>query len=156
MKRKGEVDSITMTNFMMFVSHGGEFETNYNNSSNNHVYECKTCKRWFPSFQALGGHRASHKKPRLMMVKDRDIDNQLVLNSQSLSKPKTHECSICGLEFALGQALGGHMRRHRTSNFNGNMQNNTTTMVLDLNLTPFENDLKVLKIAKIPTLVEYL
>ncbi|KZV54950.1 hypothetical protein F511_31959 [Dorcoceras hygrometricum] len=30
----------------------------------NRVFECKTCSRRFPSFQALGGHRASHKKPR--------------------------------------------------------------------------------------------
>ena len=29
-----------------------------------YVYECKTCNRTFPSFQALGGHRASHKKPK--------------------------------------------------------------------------------------------
>ncbi|CAM0957861.1 unnamed protein product [Alopecurus aequalis] len=61
------------------------------------AFVCKTCGRVFPSFQALGGHRASHKKPRL----DGDI------------KPKLHNCSICGLEFAIGQALGGHMRRHR-------------------------------------------
>ena len=61
------------------------------------AFVCKTCGRVFSSFQALGGHRASHKKPRL----DGDI------------KPKLHGCSICGLEFAIGQALGGHMRRHR-------------------------------------------
>ncbi|KAI5009681.1 hypothetical protein ZWY2020_011818 [Hordeum vulgare] len=30
-----------------------------------YVYECKTCNKCFPTFQALGGHRASHKKPRL-------------------------------------------------------------------------------------------
>ncbi|BAF16374.1 zinc finger protein ZAT12 [Oryza sativa Japonica Group] len=66
------------------------------------AFVCKTCNRVFPSFQALGGHRASHKKPRL------DGDGDL-----SLSKPKLHGCSICGLEFAIGQALGGHMRRHR-------------------------------------------
>ncbi|KAH0713296.1 hypothetical protein KY290_008830 [Solanum tuberosum] len=24
-----------------------------------------------------------------------------------------HKCSICGTEFSLGQALGGHMRGHR-------------------------------------------
>ncbi|EMS52089.1 hypothetical protein TRIUR3_04728 [Triticum urartu] len=63
------------------------------------VFVCKTCDRVFPSFQALGGHRASHKKPRL------DDGGNL--------KPKLHGCSVCGLEFAIGQALGGHMRRHR-------------------------------------------
>ncbi|KAM0856476.1 hypothetical protein ACQ4PT_049089 [Festuca glaucescens] len=56
------------------------------------AFVCKTCGRVFPSFQALGGHRASHKKPRL------DGDDL---------KPKLHGCSICGLEFAIGQALGG-------------------------------------------------
>ncbi|KAM3399888.1 hypothetical protein ACQJBY_005011 [Aegilops geniculata] len=63
------------------------------------VFVCKTCDRVFTSFQALGGHRASHKKPRL------DDGGDL--------KPKLHGCSVCGLEFAIGQALGGHMRRHR-------------------------------------------
>jgi hypothetical protein len=67
------------------------------------VFVCKTCSRTFPSFQALGGHRASHKKPRL------DGEG----GDLSLAKPKLHGCSICGLEFAIGQALGGHMRRHR-------------------------------------------
>uniref|UniRef100_M8CWD3 Uncharacterized protein n=1 Tax=Aegilops tauschii TaxID=37682 RepID=M8CWD3_AEGTA len=26
---------------------------------------------------------------------------------------KQHQCHICGLGFEMGQALGGHMRRHR-------------------------------------------
>jgi hypothetical protein len=69
-------------------------------SSPERVFECKTCNRQFPSFQALGGHRASHKKPRLA-------------EGAEPPKPKVHGCSICGLEFAVGQALGGHMRRHR-------------------------------------------
>ncbi|OIT39033.1 PREDICTED: uncharacterized protein LOC109238626 [Nicotiana attenuata] len=34
-------------------------------------------------------------------------------NKNNNTKPKVHECSICGLEFSLGQALGGHMGRHR-------------------------------------------
>ncbi|AES99075.1 two zinc finger transport-like protein, putative [Medicago truncatula] len=38
--------------------------------------------------------------------------------------PKTLECSICGLEFAIGQALSGYMRRYRASNINENNMNN--------------------------------
>ncbi|CAH1428926.1 unnamed protein product [Lactuca virosa] len=99
-------------------------------------YECKTCNRTFPSFQALGGHRASHKKPKLS-VEDRksvsvktestaedqpEVESKIITNHnkspRSLtgyknSKGKVHECSICGSEFLSGQALGGHMRRHR-------------------------------------------
>lgn len=96
------------------------------------VYECKTCNRTFPSFQALGGHRASHKKP----VKPSDQidpkkspspspsplpspDKLFTKINNTISTPsppmmeKIHECSICGSEFGSGQALGGHMRRHR-------------------------------------------
>lgn len=173
MKREREVDSITMANYLMLLSRGGEFETTYLNSSNNRVFECKTCNRQFSSFQALGGHRASHKKPRLMGEND---------SHDSPPKPKTHECSVCGLEFAIGQALGGHMRRHRAvaaAASNGNMHNTSTTMsssssggssvdnsasekkdnskrvlFLDLNLTPFENDLEFLKIGQATPLVD--
>ncbi|MED6164948.1 hypothetical protein PIB30_095023 [Stylosanthes scabra] len=193
MKREREViESITMANCLMLLSRGSDddhqFEATYSSSfssssNNNRVFECKTCKRQFPSFQALGGHRASHKKPRLMDNNNNDDDHGGKLEEQQQllepQKPKTHECSICGLEFAIGQALGGHMRRHRTtSNLNNNNNNNNSSivmssssgggssttslesspngisknnnkkrvLVLDLNLTPFENDLQILKI----------
>ncbi|KAG5051297.1 hypothetical protein AAZX31_02G089400 [Glycine max] len=179
MKREREVDSLTMANCLMLLSRGGDqFEATYSSSTsmNNRVFECKTCNRQFPSFQALGGHRASHKKPRLMAGDN--IEGQLLHDSPP--KPKTHECSICGLEFAIGQALGGHMRRHRAANLNGNNVYNSATatssssggssfdsspkkkadnkrvLVLDLNLTPFENDLEFLKIGKPTTFVDYL
>jgi hypothetical protein len=32
---------------------------------------------------------------------------------QQQQRSRLHECTICGAEFASGQALGGHMRRHR-------------------------------------------
>ncbi|XP_010514932.1 PREDICTED: zinc finger protein ZAT8-like [Camelina sativa] len=76
------------------------------------VFRCKTCKREFSSFQALGGHRASHNKP---------TNNGDVTSIPGSPKKKTptkttttiHICPICGLDFPMGQALGGHMRKHR-------------------------------------------
>ncbi|XP_051131814.1 zinc finger protein ZAT5-like [Andrographis paniculata] len=111
------------------------------------VYRCKTCSKSFPSFQALGGHRASHRKPikppaavleveeKKPLIVDQSykkssdnfrsiLDESTTTLSLQIStrssggggqsnKPRVHECSICGAEFASGQALGGHMRRHR-------------------------------------------
>lgn len=70
---------------------------------------------------------------------------------ESPPKAKTHECSICGLEFELGQALGGHMRRHRDSQVEKSVtkavsmdvDGGTRGLFLDLNLTPFQNELRV-------------
>nr|GMD81020.1 zinc finger protein ZAT4-like [Ipomoea batatas] len=42
-----------------------EMEINNNNNNNNNnkgLFQCKACKKVFNSHQALGGHRASHKK----------------------------------------------------------------------------------------------
>ncbi|GER45439.1 zinc finger family protein [Striga asiatica] len=90
------------------------------------VYQCKTCDKSFSSFQALGGHRASHKKPGSRPVPAGDEkrpsdefrsdgcgERPVNLTLQVSSKARIHECAICGAEFASGQALGGHMRRHR-------------------------------------------
>ncbi|KAK6926934.1 hypothetical protein RJ641_008653 [Dillenia turbinata] len=111
MKRSRELEDVdtnlALANYLILLSRGSDNESGSHNSGR--VFECKTCNRQFSSFQALGGHRASHKKVKLI---DGDAGSSLELSSSPL-KPKTHECSICGLEFAIGQALGGHMRRHR-------------------------------------------
>ncbi|KAK4709596.1 hypothetical protein R3W88_030521 [Solanum pinnatisectum] len=81
---------------------------NTSSSSDHHEindFECKTCNKRFPSFQALDGHRASHNK------RSRLLGGEFLV--QTNKKIKMHKCSICGVEFSLGQALGGHMRRHR-------------------------------------------
>ncbi|PIN20837.1 hypothetical protein CDL12_06475 [Handroanthus impetiginosus] len=108
-------------------------------SSSGRVFTCKTCNKQFPSFQALGGHRASHKKQRLAMAEGGDPTQP-----PSPAKRKTHECSICGMEFPIGQALGGHMRRHREainvdSPIVKKVNSSRRVLVLDLNLTPLEN-----------------
>lgn len=142
----------TMANcLMLFSNQSNDYHFDnimkYNNSTTNRVFECKTCNRKFSSFQALGGHRASHKKPRLINM--RELNNMQLFQLPNI-KPKTHECSICGLEFGLGQALGGHMRRHRAVMNNEKIQDplripqvvkkSKRVLCLDLNLTPLEND----------------
>ncbi|GMJ11930.1 hypothetical protein like AT2G28710 [Hibiscus trionum] len=145
-------NNIALANCLMLLSQGGRgYEHVETDNIPTQAFECKTCNRQFQSFQALGGHRASHKKPKLV-----EADGEASENQPSQTKPKTHECSICGLEFAIGQALGGHMRRHRAV-LSGNRHdslnssnepivkksNSRRVLCLDLNLTPLENDLEL-------------
>ncbi|PSS11829.1 Zinc finger protein [Actinidia chinensis var. chinensis] len=100
-------------------------------------YVCETCFKVFRSYQALGGHRASHKKPRLQ--------NNLVSKPEPKNGGKVHECPYCFRVFSSGQALGGHKRTHVTGS-------SSTTIVapnkskfgenmIDLNLpAPIEED----------------
>nr|XP_009771224.1 PREDICTED: zinc finger protein ZAT8-like [Nicotiana sylvestris] len=77
-------------------------------SGRSKIFECKTCKKkQFDSFQALGVHRASHKNTVIKLMLMTTFPNEL-----PTVKPKKHECSFCGEEFAFGQTLGGHMRKH--------------------------------------------
>nr|KYP42136.1 Zinc finger protein 1 [Cajanus cajan] len=71
-------------------------------------YKCETCDKVFRSYQALGGHRASHKKIKL----NDETENQTELESEHVVEKKTHECPVCFRVFASGQALGGHKRTH--------------------------------------------
>ncbi|KAK1428748.1 hypothetical protein QVD17_17588 [Tagetes erecta] len=126
-----DVENLAMANCLMLLNRVGQSGT-----SPGRVFNCKTCNKTFNSFQALGGHRASHKRPKT------DVNDAL----QTPVKPKTHECSVCGLEFAIGQALGGHMRRHRDVGSGDKtrppvtMEKRGLCLELDLNLTPYEND----------------
>lgn len=82
------------------------------------VFECKACKKVFTSYQALGGHRASHKNVKgCFAAKLYNQDNEEIIGNELPVKKKkakinTHECSICHRVFASGQALGGHKRCH--------------------------------------------
>ncbi|CAD5172468.1 unnamed protein product [Musa acuminata subsp. malaccensis] len=146
MKRCGDgeegdqMESVNVANVLVLLSRGSsggeEIIDISSRQSPVRVFACKTCNRQFPSFQALGGHRASHKKPRLAADRQGQVHTEL-------AKPRVHECSVCGLEFAIGQALGGHMRRHRAAApqaLTGKKPEDKRTLWLDLNMPPSEGD----------------
>ncbi|KAG6486613.1 zinc finger protein ZAT5-like [Zingiber officinale] len=150
-----------MANCLILLARGGATTPTASDA-----YRCKTCSRCFPSFQALGGHRTSHKKPKTMALHDAADETQVhqVAAAGALitrpaatatsnddaaaaagNKPRVHECSICGAEFSSGQALGGHMRRHRPLTAPAGPQQiikqDKTVISLDLNLpAPADDD----------------
>lgn len=83
-------------------------------SRNRGKYKCETCFKLFRSYQALGGHRASHKKIKgtndgLFQTHERlEIEKR----NAGVDEEKIHECPVCYRVFSSGQALGGHKRSH--------------------------------------------
>ncbi|KAL7158483.1 hypothetical protein ABFS83_02G146100 [Erythranthe nasuta] len=71
-------------------------------------YRCEECNKLFRSYQALGGHRASHKKIKLNTPPPSPPRKV----SGSPPEKKVHECPFCDRVFSSGQALGGHKRTH--------------------------------------------
>ncbi|XP_009594751.3 zinc finger protein ZAT11-like [Nicotiana tabacum] len=149
MKRSREEDSdveaLAMANCSMLLSRLN------NNTIKTSSFECKTCNKRFSSFQALGGHRTSHKSLRSSSIDARS-------KSKKTKNNNMHQCCICGMEFFMGQALGGHMRCHRAP-INVPVLNNSNSsskriLCLDLNLTPDDqnDDFKLWPTAPAPVL----
>ncbi|KAL0436601.1 UNVERIFIED_CONTAM: Zinc finger protein ZAT9 [Sesamum radiatum] len=137
-------------------------------------FSCSICKKAFASYQALGGHRASHKKfngccaPRSENSMETESSRNQSDNYSKLiksespignfadigsKKNKEHECPICFKVFQSGQALGGHKRSHltgdqvKTNPCNGNQQPiREVRDFLDLNMpAPAEEECNDLK-----------
>nr|ACO54857.1 zinc finger protein ZF1 [Cicer arietinum] len=79
-------------------------------------HKCSVCNKAFSSYQALGGHKASHRKLAVITTAEDQSTTSSAVTTSSASngggKIKTHECSICHKSFPTGQALGGHKRCH--------------------------------------------
>ncbi|KAG4931575.1 hypothetical protein JHK82_048685 [Glycine max] len=94
-------------------------------------YKCSVCDKSFPSYQALGGHKASHRK---LAAAAEDQPPSTTTSSaaatSSASGGKAHECSICHKSFPTGQALGGHKRCHYEGNGNGNNNNSNSVVTV--------------------------
>ncbi|CAL5379079.1 unnamed protein product [Camellia sinensis] len=90
-------------------------------------YKCSVCDKAFSSYQALGGHKASHRKlaasAAAAATTSDDHPSTSAASATTLNPSgRTHECSICHKSFPTGQALGGHKRRH----YDGGNNNSTT------------------------------
>ncbi|OIT22841.1 PREDICTED: zinc finger protein ZAT10-like [Nicotiana attenuata] len=98
------------------------------------VYKCSVCGKGFGSYQALGGHKASHRK---LVAGGGGGDDQSTTSTTTNATGttssvngtgKTHECSICHKCFPTGQALGGHKRCHYDGgNSNGSVSVGVTS-----------------------------
>ncbi|CAH2057907.1 unnamed protein product [Thlaspi arvense] len=75
-------------------------------------FKCETCGKVFKSYQALGGHRASHKKNKTCTT----MTSTKTEYKNGVAEKKIHQCPICFRVFTSGQALGGHKRSHGSSN----------------------------------------
>ncbi|KAF3792373.1 Zinc finger protein [Nymphaea thermarum] len=70
------------------------------------TYRCSVSDKAFPSYQTLGGHKASHKKKTTSST---DSGNQ---SAKCAKVAKIHQFFVCFKLFPNGQALGGHKRCH--------------------------------------------
>lgn len=116
--------------------------------SSKRKFECATCNKSFHSYQALGGHKSSHKKLKgCLDPKTEPLFNHQHMINGFCAKPSdnhqttkgfnlgagslkktvvlgSHKCSICFKIFSSGQALGGHKRSHIIAEAKLNQQTN--------------------------------
>ncbi|KAM0862800.1 hypothetical protein ACQ4PT_045022 [Festuca glaucescens] len=92
-------------------------------------FRCSVCGKSFGSYQALGGHKTSHrvKQPATpadaaaplvapvaaaVVAPAEPATSSTAASSDGTTTSRVHRCSICQKEFPTGQALGGHKRKH--------------------------------------------
>ncbi|XP_022897338.1 zinc finger protein AZF2-like [Olea europaea var. sylvestris] len=88
-------------------------------------HECDVCGKCFLSYQALGGHKTSHRD-RAQFAATTAITNAYNISPLNLSG-RIHECNKCYKTFSTGQALGGHMRWHYEGVISRNKKTNVIT-----------------------------
>ena len=118
-------------------------------------FRCAVCGKAFASYQALGGHKSSHRKPptpeqyaaahaaTAQTASGGDFDETTASPGSAAASGGPHRCTICRRGFATGQALGGHKRCHYWDGMSasvsasaGTGSSGVTVRNFDLNLTP--------------------
>uniref|UniRef100_A0A0D9VWC5 C2H2-type domain-containing protein n=1 Tax=Leersia perrieri TaxID=77586 RepID=A0A0D9VWC5_9ORYZ len=84
-------------------------------------HRCSVCGKAFSSYQALGGHKTSHRPktpptattaPAIVVDAPAAATASPAASSSNSGGNRVHECSVCKKTFPTGQALGGHKRCH--------------------------------------------
>lgn len=77
------------------------------------MFTCEDCGKKFNTHQALGGHRASHTKPkRVSIVNSSDHVNKEQAQKKRRKSMETHPCDVCGNDFETSKGLKLHKRSH--------------------------------------------
>lgn len=104
------------------------------------LHKSTVCNKGFPSYHALGGHKASHSKLAvraedhltITTAPTKTTADVSAVSATTVTPPtnlplmmnrvgnKNHVCSICNKAFSSGQALGGHKRCHYEAGGNNN------------------------------------
>ncbi|XP_034581657.1 zinc finger protein 36 [Setaria viridis] len=80
-------------------------------------FRCPLCGKAFASYQALGGHKASHRKPPAAagvapLFHQKEVSAEASASGSGCGGTRRHVCTVCRRGFETGQALGGHKRFH--------------------------------------------
>lgn len=115
-----------------------------NQCSNQLLFRCSICGKGFTSYQALGGHKSSHRSRPAMMHLGQVEPTNMAPEDLEGSNKGAHRCNVCRKSFATGQALGGHKRCHYwdgssvsvSVSASGSGSTLTSVRDFDLNLPP--------------------
>ncbi|GAV68083.1 zf-C2H2_6 domain-containing protein, partial [Cephalotus follicularis] len=128
-------------------------------------YRCETCNKVFRSYQALGGHRSSHKNRKVKNIDPLDYDEDeeeeeqeeevavgedgdvnggdVGVGSAGVINQRNFQCPFCEKVFESGQALGGHKKVHYAYLPVVKAPPKSAVPLLDLNLPAPEDDCEV-------------
>ncbi|XP_020082396.1 zinc finger protein 1-like [Ananas comosus] len=101
-------------------------------------YACSVCGKTFESYQALGGHKSSHRRPVGPVQACKPSSGRTGPDDSGQVGP--HRCSVCCRSFMTGQALGGHKRCHywegASTSSSSAAPSGSSVRDFDLNLPP--------------------
>ncbi|KAL2329352.1 hypothetical protein Fmac_022779 [Flemingia macrophylla] len=106
-------------------------------------FKCDRCGKIFQCHQALGGHKANHKKNKNTR-EGGDFDDGASGKNTDAVDQKAFECTYCSRVFKSARALGGHKKVHSSGTKLANAQTTANQfggkLVVDLNFpAPIED-----------------